>query len=323
MSKITNLSMTLQDVIGGLDSSRPTPQGNVALSRPVLSGHRIGLTTPTGMRVGIEVSETQTPFATQTLRPQNVVLVLMLSGRVEALVGETPLVFEPARSGAAQLTLSALMQPMPFHRKMAQGTRLRKMVISIPWDWFAARGLEDTLQDPSGQKHAVWTLPASLTAEAERIIDADVRGEPFAQLRAEAFAMSIVAFAMDALGAAPQSQLSDGDQARLAQLERMARASGALPSQDDMARAVGLSKSSLKRMIQRVCGTSLGQYLRDLKLDCAEEALRQGRTVAQAAHIAGYATPEGFATAYRRVKGHAPSHFQRDKEQAPRLRGSG
>ena len=76
----------------------------------------------------------------------------------------------------------------------------------------------------------------------------------------------------------------------------------------DLARRSGMSVTTLKTKFAAVFGQPVFAFLRDVRLERARAGLeRQGWTVAQAAHYAGYRHATSFACAFRRKFGIAPS----------------
>ena len=81
----------------------------------------------------------------------------------------------------------------------------------------------------------------------------------------------------------------------------------------DLARAAGMSVSSLKTKFTAVFGQPVFEYLRDLRLERARHGLEQeGWTVSQAAYFVGYRHPSNFSTAFRRRFRVSPRDIRRD-----------
>lgn len=84
------------------------------------------------------------------------------------------------------------------------------------------------------------------------------------------------------------------------------------PSLAKLARAAGLSESTLKRGFGQVFGTTPFGYLRSRRMEHARQLLAQGAaTVLEAAAAVGYSNPSNFAAAFRRQFGVNPKVFQR------------
>jgi AraC-type DNA-binding domain-containing proteins len=65
---------------------------------------------------------------------------------------------------------------------------------------------------------------------------------------------------------------------------------------------MGLNRRSLQRQFKTAYGLTIRDFLRRERLAQAYRALSEdGATIAQAAYLAGYTTPENFTTAFRRT----------------------
>ncbi len=83
------------------------------------------------------------------------------------------------------------------------------------------------------------------------------------------------------------------------------------PSLTALARAVGLSETTLKRGFHPVFGTTVFGYLRTRRMERARALLACGEaTVLEAAALVGYSNPSNFAAAFRREFGLNPKEFQ-------------
>lgn len=81
---------------------------------------------------------------------------------------------------------------------------------------------------------------------------------------------------------------------------------------DTIARAVGASKSLLQRVFKDCYGLTVMDFIRRSRLEAAHDALeRGGVTIAQAAHLAGYAHHSNFTTAFKRTYGIPPKLTRR------------
>jgi AraC-like DNA-binding protein len=86
----------------------------------------------------------------------------------------------------------------------------------------------------------------------------------------------------------------------------------------DLAKAAGLSRSTLAERFEAVLGTSPMRYVRDWRLYLASVALRTtGRGIAAISHDAGYGTEAAFNRAFARAYG-APPAAWRQKARSSR-----
>jgi AraC-like DNA-binding protein len=88
----------------------------------------------------------------------------------------------------------------------------------------------------------------------------------------------------------------------------MAHAPGELPTLAELAKSGGVSQSKMRRLFQMAHGCSVLSYVRKVRLEQARAGLENNlMTVAEAAYLAGYGSPENFSTAFRRQHGISPS----------------
>jgi AraC-like DNA-binding protein len=82
------------------------------------------------------------------------------------------------------------------------------------------------------------------------------------------------------------------------------------PSIMELARAAGMNDFKLKRDFKRLFGVTPHAYARNLRLDDAARALREGQPVKAAAAEAGYACPSRFTQAFRKRHGVLPREWR-------------
>lgn len=80
-------------------------------------------------------------------------------------------------------------------------------------------------------------------------------------------------------------------------------------SLDAHARSLGVSRRTLTRLFVRDTGMSFDRWRTHMRLRAALPLLAEGRTVSQAAHAVGYATPSAFLAAFRRTVGTSPGRY--------------
>lgn len=79
------------------------------------------------------------------------------------------------------------------------------------------------------------------------------------------------------------------------------------PSVEELAHRTGLNRNKLTAGFREAFGVTPAEYSRSIRLQWAEEKLRQGASVAQAAVEAGYDSVPAFGRAYRQQFGRTPS----------------
>lgn len=97
---------------------------------------------------------------------------------------------------------------------------------------------------------------------------------------------------------APALRLMHGDPGRSWQL-------------DEMARAVGMSRTSFASRFRSIVGMPPGAYLANWRMRLAERELRDSSlSVAQIGRSLGYMSEAAFSNAFKRLKGMAPLHYR-------------
>lgn len=86
------------------------------------------------------------------------------------------------------------------------------------------------------------------------------------------------------------------------------------PDTDTLCRAVGTSRSGLKRLFRRYADMGIHEYFLHLKLRYALVMLRDGKSVTETAAYLGFSSQAYFSRAFRRTMGYAPS---KAREQIP------
>lgn len=85
-----------------------------------------------------------------------------------------------------------------------------------------------------------------------------------------------------------------------------------------LAEAVGLSRVQLHRRVKEITGISVGEFIRNLRLQQAAKLLAKGDvTVSQVTYAIGMANPTHFTTAFKKYFGVTPTEYMnKHKEQA-------
>ncbi|PIE64773.1 MAG: hypothetical protein CSA26_06960 [Desulfobacterales bacterium] len=82
------------------------------------------------------------------------------------------------------------------------------------------------------------------------------------------------------------------------------------PTISSLARRVGTNECYLKKGFRIQTGRSIGQYIRELRMNNALELLITGRySILEIAYAVGYSNPSQFSTAFRRFYGKVPSRY--------------
>jgi AraC-like DNA-binding protein len=91
----------------------------------------------------------------------------------------------------------------------------------------------------------------------------------------------------------------------------------------DLASALGVSRTTLYRMVKRQHGTSPAKLVERLRMDTACRLLSESRlSIEVIADQVGYANAFSFSAAFKRVVGEPPSLFRRDAARVSNTSGS-
>ena len=77
----------------------------------------------------------------------------------------------------------------------------------------------------------------------------------------------------------------------------------------ELAGALSISLSHLKRIFARYAQMGVHEYLTDLKINYAKDLLKSGNSVTQTALLAGFANQAYFSAAFKRVTGLSPKEY--------------
>ncbi|MEP3428341.1 MAG: AraC family transcriptional regulator [Roseibium sp.] len=248
---------------------------------------------------------------------------VFLEGSVEAFVGafKVPMPNFDQGQGTWKPVATVFSQNRveKFIRLANRGVRLKKVTISISFDWLFQH-IEPTEADYLLYKrladdhlaHVSWSPGAHTIALAEQII-ATPQKSPFQNrlyIASRAYGILEEAFQQFSGGNSVTAirALDGNDQQKLQEIEVYLRGQiGRLASADELARNIGVSVTSLQRFLVRTYGLSASRFIRKFMLERGREALeRDGLPIAEAAHISGYSSPANFSTAFKREFGLSP-----------------
>lgn len=258
----------------------------------------------------------------RTMQEQSLRLVVVLDGEVDVSFGTRRLGFggagrgDPTRLRQPQAAFVALREPEPFIRRGWRGKYERKVSVTFSREWLRetcppgdseSAGLRALLDRHLAVES--WTPTARVVALAEQMIHPPAYTPVLQRLYLESRAIELAAEALHVMGGGASVQrLRQGEQKRI-NIVRDLLESGAADDLglDEIARRAGTNASTLQKQFRVAFGTTVFEYLRCSRLTRARDALeREGRSIVEAAGIAGYTSPANFATAYRRQFGITP-----------------
>jgi AraC-like DNA-binding protein len=262
-------------------------------------------------------------LTTKILLKPALVISIALEGHIDVSCGGLNFTLGPRNGGtAAEGRIWSLSRPDHLTRSARRGSRTRKVNISIEPDWFEAEtdGLGDTaaLYGMVRTHLAMreWQPSKRAFLLAEQIINPP-RDEPLLRaLYVESRAIELVAEAVRQL--AGEHAMPEPAPLSTRHLLRARRICDYVESRIDqpltlaeIAVAVGVSASSLQRLFKQAFGMTVIEFVRSRRLLRARDALeREGVSIAEAAHVAGFTSPANFATAFKRAFGAPPSRLK-------------
>lgn len=243
-------------------------------------------------------------------------LVLILAGEVHISFGGRTL---PTKDKGCHAYAIHLYEPAKFERRAQCNSWERSLTLTIPHEWLhhrltvmradQARQPESITEDVCIQR---WRPSAQLRQQAERIFAVSENQSVTARrLHSESLALAMVADALPILQVAQSATEPPYplDSRRLRRMRDLVETPQKTPlSVEELARQVGMSRSSMQRHFRTCYGMSVQRLLRERRLQAADHALRSEQvSVMKAAEIAGYKNAANFATAFKRMYGLTPS----------------
>ncbi|WP_176593620.1 AraC family transcriptional regulator [Sphingobium sp. EM0848] len=83
------------------------------------------------------------------------------------------------------------------------------------------------------------------------------------------------------------------------------------PTIPELARACDVSAGHLMRSFRQSTGETIHAHVQRIRIERAKLLLKEKRSVKETAYLLGFATPSGFAVAFKRLHGQTPSEFRR------------
>jgi AraC family transcriptional regulator len=176
----------------------------------------------------------------------------------------------------------------------------------------------DRLRDVTGAGGALGRLasfpPGTLAGVGARLLRELAADDACAPLAAEGLALELLATAARQGGRADAARIPPWVRAVRDRLHDAAPAPGAAaPSLGELASAVGVTPTRLAQAFRRAYGTSVGAYLRRIKLARARELLlTDEHSLAAVALACGFYDQSHFTRCFRRETGLTPDRYRRE-----------
>lgn len=279
-----------------------------------------GLVTAMEFREGLGIhtlnARAKRSFDTKTHREPGVILNCFLEGTTEAWLDETPMEIGRQNRAPVKFFLSSIEETLSFQRRSAPGEYVRKVSIQMSHEWLQEQSLQipqTAVQKNKKQYRADWNASPKEIQLLETLAAMEGFDSPTARLHCEAMVLELIASTFETLSDTTDvTTLTPREVSQLKRIEDLIQTPGPMPDLASLAKSGGLSLSSLRRLFQKAHGCAPLAYARSIRLNHARQHLENGSaTVAQAAKIAGFSSPENFATAFRRAFDASPSTVKR------------
>jgi AraC-like DNA-binding protein len=249
-------------------------------------------------------------------------VAVILEGAVDMELGDARFRVGSDRGPSGHLWV--LTRRERWRRIASKGTRLRKVIVTVPPQWFTGDTSAELADDEtlaalldSHRALCEWTPSDRVLAAAEQIMALRSGSRLLRCMAAECRAIEIVMSALEAVVAnsAPENWTTGAPRRVLTRARRI-RDFLVESSRNDiplgeLASRFGMSIASMQRAFKTAYGMPINEYLREHRLKQAREALiGEGISVSEAAYRAGYSSPANFATAFRKRFGVAPSRVR-------------
>lgn len=213
-----------------------------------------------------------------------------------------------------------ITRPATLRRVSRNGTRVRKIIFTFPGEWItpfvdrdsaAAAKLESFLETHLATH--TWQPSKRALALAEQILNPAEGPRVLQSMTVESRAIEIITEALAQLmgieletddAANPVKTTTRARRIRGYVLEHLGDELGL----DTIAKALGMSIGSMQRAYKAAYGTTVIEFIREMRLHRAREAMdSDGISVSEAAYLAGYSSPANFSTAFKKLFGLTPS----------------
>lgn len=273
-----------------------------------------------GKGLVLQCSDTEeSAYSVAARQPAGLSCIFLLHGELDITIGPRRASIDAGKSRGEIKVISALKAgSVDFKKRVARPQRLRKLVLHASPQWLSEHGASFTgdLLGP-GDKEAISFHSGRATPRQCQLIREILKPGLHSAMLLPLFLESrVIEVLVESLATMysrksrppPQTLLNERDRGRMFRAREFIAncSSGALPV-ERIAREAGISVSGLQVLFRRVEGCSVKTYARRLRLDRALRALQAGQlNVQQASVLAGYKSPENFATAFKREFGITP-----------------
>lgn len=257
---------------------------------------------------------------TRLVKQKSLNFSIVLAGGWQAMLGGTPL---SCGGKEPQAMFFGLSEADVWQKHAPRGGYARMVNVMAAPEWLEGNGLDGTDLSVAEvdrlacrhRGHGQWRPSSRVIALAGQILGYSPYSGALQRLYLESRAIDIVVESLaqitDASSAYTYKTRRPADDRRMRIVRERLDSAGELPSLSELAREACVSTRTLQRQFFVAHGVGVVEYARRCRLQLARDLLeREGLTVAQAAHRAGYAHAANFATAFKRHFGVLPGQVR-------------
>jgi len=298
-----------------------------ALGSPIAAGDAVasGFLCLRQIRPGllVHVSETRhrRPLSTRLVKNSGLNISVVLAGGWRGTLAGRSL---SCGGSSPEAAFFALAEPEPWIKQVEADDYARMINVMVSPEWLGVDEREGETDKAASIKHlglqhlaqSKWRPSARLLQLAEQVLTFPEKSSFIRDLFVESRAIDMTIEALSRLALDPSARssatLRPADVRRMHHARDLIEAGAATNlSLTALAREVGVSLRTLHRQFRLVHSISPAALISNCRLDHARMLLaREGVSVAQAAHRAGYGNAANFATAFKRRFGFSPKYVR-------------
>lgn len=238
---------------------------------------------------------------------------IVFEGQVDFSIGSHRYQLGNNLPDSVECSAIVLNQPDVLIRRFKKGMRVTKVNIFVERQWLEARAStadEKQRLNQLFEQHSsfrFWRPSTRLIKLAHRLLQINTDASLNRRLSAESLTIELVACCINelekiSLPVSPQPELKQSntkpDKQLKQQIDEMLLEAATLT---EIATALGLSISTLQRKFKTAYGVTVNSYCRQRRLDMARRALvMEGKSIGEAAYLAGYNHPSNFISAFKK-----------------------
>ncbi|GAA3930783.1 helix-turn-helix transcriptional regulator [Litoribacillus peritrichatus] len=244
----------------------------------------------------------------------------MFSGKVDYSFADRRYALEPFHN---QTSCSAIVNNSTeiMTRAMCKGMRVKKVNVFVERPW-----LESRCQSPddirmlnrvfSQKRVCNWLPEPSTLAKAERLLEINHASNFSEKLEVEHLTMQLLSDCINALNRYLDEHAGENKQDETPNGSTLKQDIDALLNQHlsltEIAQALNTSERTLQRKFQTHYHQTVASYIKQRRMEKAKKALViEGRSIGEAAYLAGYNHSSNFVNAFKKQFGMTPAEFVR------------